>query len=157
MIHFFDNLRKNTLFCEFTKGYKQFYTDQRLGNQADFELNMITQYLLQILGYHVNFKCYCTLTGCSQPIRVLIVSLIVLVITPPQPSDGDIKKLISNTANYKNEQEGYKINKPPSGLLILISQISHLPQKLYFSAKYLLLGRYLSLRRHTICMKGIIY
>ena len=30
-----------------------------LGNKADFELDMITQYLLQILGYHVKLTCYC--------------------------------------------------------------------------------------------------
>ena len=32
---------------------------------------MITQYLLQILGYHVKFTCYCILTECSRPIRCL--------------------------------------------------------------------------------------
>ena len=37
-----------------------------LGHQADFE---------PILGYHVDFTCYCRLTVWSQPIRVFIVRL----------------------------------------------------------------------------------
>ena len=40
-----------------------------------FELDMITQYLLQILGYHVEFTCYCILTECSRPIRCFKVIL----------------------------------------------------------------------------------
>ena len=37
------------------------------------ELDITTQYLVQILGYHVNFTRYCTLTVCSQPIRVCLM------------------------------------------------------------------------------------
>ena len=33
------------------------YRDEEL-EVRDFELDMITQYLLQILGYYVNFTCY---------------------------------------------------------------------------------------------------
>ena len=33
------------------------------------------KYPLQILGYHFNFICYCTLTECSRPSRYFIVSL----------------------------------------------------------------------------------
>ena len=36
-------------------------TIEGVGNQADFELDMLTQ----ILGYHVNLAWYCTLTVCS--------------------------------------------------------------------------------------------
>ena len=53
----------------------QHYTDDGLGNEADFELNMITQYLLQILGYHVKFTCYCILPECSRTITCFKVFL----------------------------------------------------------------------------------
>ena len=33
--------------------------------KADLELDMRTHYLLQILGFHVSFTCYCMLTVCS--------------------------------------------------------------------------------------------
>ena len=36
---------------------------------------MITQYLLHILGYHVEFTCYCILIECSRPIRCFKVIL----------------------------------------------------------------------------------
>ena len=41
---------------------------------------MINQYLLQILGYHVNFTRLCIMTEFSQPIRVFIVTLIYNII-----------------------------------------------------------------------------
>lgn len=40
------------------------YRDEEL-EVRDFELDMITQHLLQILGYYVNFTCYCILNVCS--------------------------------------------------------------------------------------------
>ena len=46
-----------------------------LHGRGDFELDMITQYLLQILGYHVKFTCYCILTEFSRPIRCFKVIL----------------------------------------------------------------------------------
>lgn len=44
-------------------------------------LRMITQYLLQILCYYVNFTRYCVMTECSRPVRVFIVRLFIIIPT----------------------------------------------------------------------------
>lgn len=51
IIHFLNNLPSTTLPSEFAKVSKRrnHYMDKRIGNWVDFELTMITQYLLQIL------------------------------------------------------------------------------------------------------------
>ena len=65
----------------FSLSLQKLRTKHRHGaTKADFELDMVTQYLLQILGYHVSFTCYnWILTACSQPLRVFIVSLMYII------------------------------------------------------------------------------
>ena len=53
-----------SLLSEFAK-VREHFTDEGLGNKANFELNMITQYLLQILGYYGDFTRLCILTEFS--------------------------------------------------------------------------------------------
>ena len=71
---FLNILQKKTLLSEIAEVWEH-YTAEGLGNWENFELEMITHYLLQLLGiylyiyYHVNFTRYCKLTVCSRPIR----------------------------------------------------------------------------------------
>ena len=81
-IHFFKKICKRR---HFSLSLQKLRTKHRCGAWKLKRLwtwQLVTQYLLQILGYHVSFTCYnWILTACSSPLRVFIVSLMYIIMS----------------------------------------------------------------------------
>ena len=71
------NLKRKgiSLLSEFEKVWER-YTLKELGNQANFELELINAIYAADIGYPVNFTRFCIWTEFSLPIRVSNISQI---------------------------------------------------------------------------------
>ena len=77
---FFETVWQGRHFSVSLQNFESTSRTRSLETKQTLNSTMINQYLLQILGYHVNFTRLCIMTEFSQPIRVFIVTLIYNII-----------------------------------------------------------------------------